>query len=254
MVAGAGVVGAALAMELSHYRLRVLLVESKHDVGEGTSKANAAIVHTGFDATPGSLESQLVVQASLEWPEMAARLQIPFRECGALLVAKGAEQAAVLPEIHAKAVSNGTGDCVGVLSAAEVFALEPEVSSDVCGGLLIGREAVADPFTTVVAYAEVALGNGVDIALGMTLTAVETTAPSTSTRLTLRASGGESAEPAVVRTLHFVNATGLGSRAVADLYGGEHFDINPRRGQFLVYDRHASSLVSRIILPLPTVR
>ena len=89
---------------------------------------------------------------------------------------------------------------------------------------------------------------------GMTLTAVETTAPSTSTRLTLRASGGESAEPAVVRTLHFVNATGLGSRAVADLYGGEHFDINPRRGQFLVYDRHASSLVSRIILPLPTVR
>ncbi len=257
VVTGAGVVGAALAMELSQYRLRVLLVESKHDVGEGTSKANAAIVHTGFDATPGSLESQLVVQASLEWPEMAARLQIPFRECGALLVAKGPEQTALLPEIHAKAVSNGTEDCVRVLSAAEVFALEPEVSPDVCGGLLIGREAVADPFTTVVAYAEVALANGVDIALGVTLTAVEMAgadASSTSTRLTLRASGAESAGSAVVHSMHTVNATGLGSRAVADLYGGDHFDINPRRGQFLVYDRHASSLVSRIILPLPTVR
>ena len=62
---------------------------------------------------------------------MAARLQIPFRECGAILVARSAEQAALLPEIYAKALSNGTGDCVRVLSAAEVFALEPEVARDV---------------------------------------------------------------------------------------------------------------------------
>ena len=53
---------------------------------------------------------------------------------------------------------------------------------------------------------------------------------------------------------HVVNACGLGSRAVADLYGGEGFDINPRRGQFLVYDKHAASLTSRILLPLPTAQ
>ena len=78
VVVGAGVVGAALAMELSQYRLAVLLVESKHDVGEGTSKANAAIVHTGFDAAPGSLESHLVVQVSPPPPPSPLSLSLCF--------------------------------------------------------------------------------------------------------------------------------------------------------------------------------
>ena len=192
VVVGAGVVGCALAREaspttppaicscdsqpnpvslpqLSQYELRVLLLDAKHDVGEGTSKANAAIVHTGFDATPGSLESELVVAASKEWPAMAARLQIPFRECGAVLVARDEEQAQQLPEIHAKAVANGVADCVRVLTAAEVLELEPHTTPDVRGGLLVGREGVADPFTTVVAYAEVAVANGVDLSLGTAL-------------------------------------------------------------------------------------
>ena len=106
VVAGAGVVGSALAAELSQHKLRVLLLDAKHDVGEGTSKANAAIVHTGFDATPSTLESELVVEASHEWPAMAARLQIPFRECGAILLARDAEQAAALPGLYEKAVEN----------------------------------------------------------------------------------------------------------------------------------------------------
>jgi glycerol-3-phosphate dehydrogenase len=257
VVVGAGVVGSALAMELSQYQLSVLLVDANSDVGEGTSKANAAIVHTGFDATPSSLESELVTSASRDWPAMAARLQIPFRECGAVMLARDAEQAAMLPEIHAKAVANGTEDCVRILSAEEVREMEPHAAPSVQGGLLVAREAVADPFTTVVAYAEVAVANGVDLALSTRLVRVNSGSDGEGgggTLLTLQSSGHSEKDSgdATVHATHLVNASGLGSRAVADLYGGAPFDINPRRGQFLVYDRQASSLLTRILLPLPT--
>ena len=252
VVIGAGVVGSALAMELSQYRLSVLLLDSNHDVGEGTSKANAAIVHTGFDSTPGSLESELVTSASRDWPAMAARLQIPFRECGAVMLARDEEQAGMLPDIHAKAVANGTEDCVRILSADEVRTMEPHAAPSVQGGLLVTREAVADPFTTVVAYAEVAVFNGVDLALGTRLVQVDSSSGG-GTLLTLQPSAAEEGTDGVtVHAGHLVNASGLGSRAVADLYDGAVFDINPRRGQFLVYDRQASSLLTRILLPLPT--
>ena len=257
VVVGAGVVGSALAMELSQYQLSVLLVDANSDVGEGTSKANAAIVHTGFDATPGSLESELVTSASRDWPAMAARLQIPFRECGAVMLARDAEQAAMLPEIHAKAVANGTEDCVRILSAEEVREMEPHAAPSVQGGLLVAREAVADPFTTVVAYAEVAVANGVDLALSTRLVRVNSGSDGEGgggTLLTLQSSDHSEKDngDATVHATHLVNASGLGSRAVADLYGGAPFDINPRRGQFLVYDRQASCLLTRILLPLPT--
>ncbi len=93
VIVGAGVVGCALAYKLSMYKLKVLLLDKKYDVGEGTSKGNSAIIHTGFDAAVGTLESQLVTKASKQWPELAEKLKIPFEECGAYLLARGASDA-----------------------------------------------------------------------------------------------------------------------------------------------------------------
>ena len=76
-------VGCALAYKLSQYQLKILLIDKNYDVGEGTSKGNSAIVHTGFDATVGSLESQLVTRASGQWPILAEKLKIPYDPCGA---------------------------------------------------------------------------------------------------------------------------------------------------------------------------
>ena len=86
------------------------LAYTRWDVGDGTSKANAAIVHTGFDATPGSLESQLVTEASREWPQLAAALKIPYKECSALLLARNPAQLAALPAVYKKALQNGVQD------------------------------------------------------------------------------------------------------------------------------------------------
>lgn len=243
IVVGAGVVGCGLAYKLSRYKLRILVIDQCHDISEATSKANSAIVHTGFDATPGSLESKLVSSASRIWPEMAKKLQIPFKRSSAVLLAIDDEQNQLLPKIHEKALKNGVED-VELLTAQQVRELEPNVTGETRAGLLVPRESIADPFSTSVAYAEVALANGVDFVLGVKAAGIEGDAAGPKSVVSVE---GHRFRGTVV-----VNAAGLGSWHLARSYGGDDFHINPRRGEFLIFDKHASGLVSRILLPVPT--
>jgi glycerol-3-phosphate dehydrogenase len=150
VVLGAGVVGCALAFELSQLQLRVALVEARSDVGEGTSKANSAIIATGFDESPGTLESRLVAAASHRWPAMAAKLQIPYRRVGLLVLAFTQEQVGELEGLRLRAEANGVADTYVVLGQRRLKQLEPHISDEVLGALCVPREAVVDPFTTVV--------------------------------------------------------------------------------------------------------
>jgi len=243
IVVGAGAVGCALAYRLSRFRLRALLIDQNFDVGEGTSKGNSAIIHTGFDATPGSLESKLVTHACRQWPILAQKLRIPYDPCGAVLLAIDEEQEAQLPNILKKARANGVDD-VKLLGRSEVLELEPNVPSYVRGGLAVPREAIADPFTAPIAFAEIALANGADVLLGAGIVAVED--PGAEVKTLVTSSGKR------VTTRVLVNTAGLGSRALADAYAGQPFDINPRRGQFLIFDKVSRPSVRGILLPVPT--
>jgi glycerol-3-phosphate dehydrogenase len=242
-IIGAGVVGCALAFELSKYQLRVLLLDEHFDVGEGTSKGNSAIIHTGFDATPGTLESRLVTRASQLWPELAERLKIPFQPIGALLLALDSEQAAALPKLRDKGIANGVDD-LEILTAAAVRKLEPHATPTVCGGLLVPRESIIDPFSVPIAFAELAITNGVDLWLGTRVVDIED--PAQTIKKLVDPRGNK------IATRIVINAAGLGSRQLSSRYQGKQFDINPRRGQFLIYDKNTLPLVQRILLPVPT--
>ncbi|MDR2686766.1 MAG: FAD-dependent oxidoreductase, partial [Oscillospiraceae bacterium] len=85
-VIGAGVVGALVARELSRYDLRVALAERLHDVAQGTTKANSAIVHAGFDAKAGSWKARTNVRGSEMMPALCEALHVPFERCGSLVV------------------------------------------------------------------------------------------------------------------------------------------------------------------------
>ena len=245
VIVGAGVVGCALACRLSRYQLRVAVLEKCLDVGEGTSKANSAIIHTGFDATPGTLEARLVTRASRDWPALAARLKVPFARLSAVLLALDETEAAALPKLRDKAVANGVDD-VELITARRVRELEPDVCDDVRAGLLVHRESVIDPFTVSIAFAQVAAANGVDFLFDTELIAVEH--PDEVEKVLVDQRGGR------VRGRILVNAAGLGSRRVAEACAADAFDINPRRGQFLVFDRDLRSRVNRILLPVPTAQ
>ncbi|MCK5861755.1 MAG: FAD-dependent oxidoreductase, partial [Candidatus Hydrogenedentes bacterium] len=243
VIIGAGVVGTALAYKLSQIQLRILLIDKNNDIGEGTSKGNSAIIHTGFDATPGTLESSLVTAASQQWPALAEKLKVPLKRCGAIVLAIDDEQAKALPATYEKALANGVED-VELLDGDAARALEPHASNEIRGGLLVHRESIIDPFGVPLAYAEIALANGVDILLGAEVSAITC---NDDTEKTVHCVAGTTFRANIV-----LNAAGLWSRDLTKDYEGELFDTNPRRGQFLLYDKACAPLAHRILLPMPT--
>ncbi|MGW7365862.1 FAD-dependent oxidoreductase [Streptomyces sp. NPDC054841] len=241
VVVGAGVVGAAIARELARYRLRTALVEAAGDVGDGTSKANTAILHTGFDAVPGSLESGLVRDGSRLLAAYAQESGIPVEPLGALLVAWDEEQLAALPGLADKAERNGCRDA-RIIGAAEVRAREPHLGPGVLGALDVPGESIICPWTTTLACAAQAVRSGVALHLNCRVDAVT-------------AADGHhlvSTSRGPVRARHLVNAAGLYADEIDRLLGHGTFTVTPRRGQLIVFDKFARGLVRHILLPVPT--
>ena len=126
VVIGAGIVGSAIARELSGHDLSVALLEARDDVGDGTSKANTAILHTGFDATPGTLESAMVSRGYQLLSAYAEPTGIPIEHTGAILVAWDDEQLAALPKLRDKAAANGYHRCE-IVDGATVYTAVPDL-------------------------------------------------------------------------------------------------------------------------------
>jgi len=244
-IIGGGVVGTAIARELSGYQLRCVLLEADGDVGTGTTKANTAILHTGFDATPGTLESRLVARGAALLREYAAHAGIAVEPTGALLVAWSDEQAGNLQAIVAKSKANGYTRIRSV-PKSEVYQREPHLGPGAAGGLWVPDEWVIDPWSVPLAYATEAVRAGVDLRLGTRVTGV-TAAPD---GFELTAGPGTAA----VRCRFAVNAAGLASDEVDRMFGGGGFTIRPRKGELIVYDKLARTLLSSVILPVPTAR
>ncbi|MFF7981588.1 NAD(P)/FAD-dependent oxidoreductase [Streptomyces sp. NPDC007901] len=241
-VVGAGVVGSAIARELAaRPHLRVALVEAQDDVGQGTSKANTAILHTGFDAHPGTLEARLVREGSRLLAGYAAACGIPVEPVGALLVAWDQEQLAALPDLARKAVRNDYQDA-RLLDARELYAREPHLGPGALGALHIPGESIVCPWSTTLAYATQAVRGGVHLHLN---SRVERVARHDGLH-TLTTSRGP------LRTRHLVNAAGLHADTLDRLLGHRAFTVTPRRGQLIVYDKPARDLVRHILLPVPT--
>ena len=171
-IVGAGVVGCAIARELSHFDLRVTLLEAGPDVGAGTSKANTALLHTGFDAKPGTLEARLVARGFELLSEYAGRVGIPVERTGALLVAWNEEQLAEFPGIVERARANGY-DQLAELGVDDLYRREPQLGAGARGALEVPDEALICPFTTPLAYATEALLGGCDLRRSTPVTAVE---------------------------------------------------------------------------------
>ncbi|GAA4932101.1 FAD-dependent oxidoreductase [Streptomyces coeruleoprunus] len=242
VVVGAGVVGCAVARELARFpALRVALVDAAADVGEGTSKGNTAILHTGFDAVPGSLEARLVRDGQRRLAAYAAETGIPVEPLGALLVAWDEEQLAALPALAAKAARNGHHE-TGIIGADELRAREPHLGPGALGALDVPGESVVCPWTTTLAYATQAVLAGADLHLNCRVEDVSAGVPHH------RLATGRG----TLSTRFLVNAAGLHADTLDRHMGHDDFTVTPRRGQLIVFDRLARGLVRHILLPVPT--
>lgn len=242
-VIGAGVVGAAIARELGRTRARTLLLEAGSDVGAGTSKANTAILHTGYDTKPDTLEARLVRRGHALLTAYAAEAGIPVERLGALLIAWSEEQRAALPGIAAAARRNGY-DATRDVSAGELYAREPALGPGALAALEIPDESIICPFTTPLAFATEAVLNGVTLVLEAPVTSVAR-APGDAMHVLATPRGA-------FRARQVVNAAGLGADEIDRMFGHTRFTVTPRRGELLVFDKLARPLVRHVLLPVPT--
>lgn len=242
VVIGAGAVGCAIARELSKYDIQVTVVDMRDDVGGDASKSNSAIIHTGYDAKPGTLESRLVVAANPMYDQLCKDLDIPFNRIGAILPAITDEQFAQLPAIKEKAFQNNVYD-VEYLSKEEILAKEPELNPEVKGGLFIPRESIIDPFILVQALAENANANGVQFMLNTEVTDIHTENGAVKEVVTTNGT---------IETSYIVNAAALHCDDIAAMVGKADYKVVARRGQFFILDKNTSCKVRNIVLPIPT--
>jgi glycerol-3-phosphate dehydrogenase len=241
-VIGAGDVGAAIARELARFDLRIALVD-KGDVGAGTSKANTAILHSGFDCKPGTLEARLVARGHDLLLGYAREVGIPVEESGALLVAWNAAELARITEIRANAEACGYRDARAV-GIEELYRREPMLGSGALGALEIPDEFIICPWTPPLAFATQAVMAGVALRRGAEATA-----------LAQLEDGGwrvSFADGSALTTHWLINAAGLHSDEIDRLAGRDRFTVTPRRGELIVFDKLARGLVTHIILPIPT--
>ena len=227
-VVGAGVIGAAVALELARRGASVTVLEAEPEPGLAASGTNSGIVHTGFDSTPGELETRLILRsAELRDPVLDA-LGIPVLHCGAVLRASDDEERATAARLAAGAGHNG---------------VSVELSDD--GSLLVPGESVTDPVVYTRALAGAAEGLGAELRTDWRLAAVS------------RAPGGldlERAGGGRLRVRALVNCAGLRADEVARMAGDDSFEIYPRKGEFLVFDPPDGRPIDRILLPVPTAR
>ncbi|MBR5222537.1 MAG: NAD(P)/FAD-dependent oxidoreductase [Clostridia bacterium] len=242
VVIGAGAVGCAIARELSKYCIDVVVIDKNDDVGGCASKSNSAIIHTGYDAAPGTLESQLVVAANPMYDEIVEALDIPFKRVGAILPAITDEQFEQLPQIKEKAFKNHVYD-IEFKSGKELLEMEPNLNPNVKGGLYIPRESLIDPFIFVQALAENANANGAEFMLNAKVIDIKTENGKVKSVVTTK---GE------VEADYVINSAGLYCDEIAEMVGKADYKVVARKGQFYILDKNTSCQVERIVLPIPT--
>ena len=240
-VIGCGVIGAAIARQLSQYRLSVCVLEKENDVAVGTTKANSAIIHAGYDPKPGSMMAKLNVRGVELVKELAPNLHFPYQPIGSLLLAFTEENLKTVEVLYQRGRQNGVPD-LQILSAEEVREMEPNINPEIKGALYAPSAGIVSPWRMALAFAESAVRNGVELRRNCPVTGISKTAD-----------GYELDTPSgKISAQYVVNATGVDAFAVASLLKQPSYEMKPNRGEYYLMDKCAGNTVHHVIFQCPT--
>jgi glycerol-3-phosphate dehydrogenase len=227
-VVGAGVVGAATALELARRGTSVILLEAESEPGLAASGTNSGIVHTGFDSTPGELETELILRAAALRDPVLGALAVPVLRCGALM----------------RPLRDGDHEAIAQLADnAHRNRVSAMLEED--GSLFVPGEAACDPVAFTLGLARAAQHHGAELRTDFRVAAVE----ARGGEIQVSDAGGDGVTAGLV-----VNCAGLGAGLVARLAGDDSFQVYPRKGEFLVFDPPPDEQLERILLPVPSKR
>lgn len=240
-VIGAGVVGAFISRELKKYKLSVCILEKECDVAMGSSRANSAIVHAGFDAESGSLKAKLNVRGSQMMEQVAKDLGVSYRRNGSLVIGFDQKDMEVIHTLYDRGVQNGVKN-LEVIGKERLKELEPHISDEAIGALHAPTGAIICPYDLTISAVGNAMDNGAELKLNFPVEQMEWTGER------FRICSGDQ----VIEARYIVDAAGLYADEIARLVGEDGFSIRPRRGEYLILDKECGSFAGHTVFRTPT--
>lgn len=240
VIIGAGVSGSAAARELSRYRLKICVVEKEEDVCCGTSKANSAVVHAGFDAKPGSLMAKLNEEGSRMMEALSKELDFHYKRNGSLVICLRKDEIAGLQALYDRGIKNGV-EGLRMIDREELVQLEPNIADEAVAALYAPTGGIVCPFGMNIAFAENAATNGVEFYFHTEVTGLEKRDGS----WIVKTNQGE------METRFIVNAAGVYADKFHNMVSGRKIHIMPRRGDYCLLDRSTERFVTHTIFQLP---
>jgi glycerol-3-phosphate dehydrogenase len=239
VIIGCGVIGCAIARELSKYKLNILLIEKELDVGLGTSSRNSGVLHSGIHYQPGTVRADMDVKGNAMMAGLCKDLKVKYEYIGKLTVAQNAQEVKTLHRLKEQGEANGVPD-LQILGPAKMQKLQPGVSG--IKALHSPSTGIISPYGLTIALAENAMANGVQFLLGAEVTGIKKDPAGFKVDI----SPGRP-----IRTRNVINAAGLYSAKVADMAGVNGYRIYPCRGEYYILDKRLKGTLSLLVYPVP---
>jgi len=240
-VIGAGITGTFIARELSKYDLSILLLDKENDVANGTTKANSAIVHAGYDATEGTLKAKFNVKGNEMYDGICKDLDVPFKRIGSLVTAFNDEEMETIQCLYQRGITNGVPD-MKILDKEEVLQMEGNLKESIKGALFAKTAGIVGPWELAIALAENAVENGVELQLNSAVTAIDKTGEG------YRVSAGEK----TYETKLVINAAGVYADQIDQMVNEKTFEILPNRGEYNLFDKSVGDMVNTVVFGCPS--
>lgn len=241
-IIGAGVIGASIFRELTKYDLKVVVLEKENDVSMGTSKANSAIVHAGYDPKVGTLMAKYNVKGNEMFEDLCKELSVPFRRNGSLIIAFSEEDMETVKNLYENGNKIGVKG-LQILSKEEVLEKEPNLSHDIVGALYAPTGGIVGPYEYTIALMENAVSNGGELKLRSEVKNIE----KENDIFKITTTDGK-----VIEAKYVINAAGVHADEIHNLIAKESFKIIPRKGEYFVMDKTQGKLVNSTIFQCPS--
>ena len=244
-IIGGGIIGCAIARELSRYSPQTLVVEAANDIACGTTKANGGLIHSGYDPAPGTMKSKVNARGNKLYSAWSKELGFEFKRTGSMVLAFTQSDCAHLQTLLENGRANGV-DGLEIIGPERIHELEPQASPDAIQALYCPHTGIVDPFDVAISAAENAAANGVEFLLNAPARSIE---QQNDTFILHTPKGDISAK-------WLINAAGCYADVISDMAGGEHFEIGWRQGNLLVLDKNvtAKSIMPIYPVPAPTTK
>ncbi len=240
-IIGAGISGAAIAYYLSKYELDVCVIDKEPDVSMGTTKANSAIIHAGYDPEEGTLLARLNVEGNRLCGELADELGFPFIRVGSYVLAFSEKEDATVKKLYNRGVANGVPG-LEIHTKEQILAREPNVSDKVTSGLYAPTAGIVSPWSYCLSLCENAAVNGIDFILGAPVLAIK----QTKDGFVIKAGDRD------VEARYIINCAGIYAAEICGMLGKREFEIHPSKGQYFLLDKSQGNLMKEVMFQCPS--